>query len=74
MDIMMPDMDGLEALRELKKADVTKSIPVIVITANGHHHRAQGIGRLRRGGVSDEAFQPHAIADGNRAAGAARHG
>jgi CheY-like chemotaxis protein len=37
MDIMMPDMDGLEALRELKKGDATKGIPVIVITANGHH-------------------------------------
>jgi CheY-like chemotaxis protein len=37
MDIMMPDMDGLEALRELKKGDVTKNIPVVVITANGHH-------------------------------------
>ncbi len=37
MDVMMPDVDGLAALRELKKADATKSIPVIVITANGHH-------------------------------------
>jgi CheY-like chemotaxis protein len=37
MDIMMPDMDGLEALRELKKSDATKAIPVVVITANGHH-------------------------------------
>jgi CheY-like chemotaxis protein len=37
MDIMMPDMDGLEALRELKKGDLTKTIPVVVITANGHH-------------------------------------
>jgi CheY-like chemotaxis protein len=37
MDILMPDMDGLEALRELKKSDTTKAIPVIVITANGHH-------------------------------------
>ena len=37
MDIMMPDIDGLEALRELKKSDATKSIPVIMITANGHH-------------------------------------
>jgi two-component system chemotaxis response regulator CheY len=37
MDIMMPDIDGLAALRELKKSDVTKSIPVIMITANGHH-------------------------------------
>jgi CheY-like chemotaxis protein len=37
MDIMMPDIDGLAALRELKKADATKSVPVIMITANGHH-------------------------------------
>jgi len=37
MDIMMPDIDGLAALRELKKNDATKSIPVIVITANNHH-------------------------------------
>ena len=37
MDIMMPEVDGLAALRELKKAEATKAIPVIVITANGHH-------------------------------------
>ena len=37
MDIMMPQVDGLAALRELKKADATKAIPVIVITANSHH-------------------------------------
>jgi len=37
MDIMMPDVDGLAALRELKQADATKSIPVIVITANTHN-------------------------------------
>lgn len=36
MDVMMPDKDGLAALRELKKADATKAIPVIVITANSH--------------------------------------
>jgi len=34
MDIMMPETDGLTALRELKKDDATKSIPVIIITAN----------------------------------------
>jgi CheY-like chemotaxis protein len=34
MDVMMPKTDGLTALRELKKAEATKSIPVIVITAN----------------------------------------
>jgi CheY-like chemotaxis protein len=37
MDIMMPDIDGLAALKELKKYDGTKSIPVIMITANSHH-------------------------------------
>ena len=37
LDIMMPEVDGLAALRELKKADKTKAIPVIVITANSHH-------------------------------------
>jgi CheY-like chemotaxis protein len=37
MDIMMPDMDGLAALRELKKCDASKQIPVIMITANASH-------------------------------------
>jgi CheY-like chemotaxis protein len=36
MDVMMPEVNGLDALRELKKADATKDIPVIVITANSH--------------------------------------
>jgi CheY-like chemotaxis protein len=36
MDIMMPDTDGLAALRELQKSDATKSIPVIIITASSH--------------------------------------
>jgi CheY-like chemotaxis protein len=47
MDIMMPDMDGIEALRQLKREDATKAIPVIVITANGHHiarKEAEGCG------------------------------
>lgn len=37
MDIMMPEVDGLTALRELKKNEETKAIPVIVITAYTHH-------------------------------------
>jgi CheY-like chemotaxis protein len=34
MDIMMSEMDGLTALRQLKKAEPTKDIPVIAITTN----------------------------------------
>lgn len=33
LDIMMPNMDGFEVLRRIKSSDTTKSIPVIVLTA-----------------------------------------
>jgi CheY-like chemotaxis protein len=34
MDIMMEEMDGLSALRELKHAEATRGIPVIMITTS----------------------------------------
>jgi CheY-like chemotaxis protein len=40
MDVMMPETDGLTALRELQKSDATKSIPVIVVTANVSEYTA----------------------------------
>jgi len=33
LDIMMPDMDGIETCRRLKEQDATRDIPVIFITA-----------------------------------------
>jgi CheY-like chemotaxis protein len=41
MDIMMPQMDGLSAIREIRSDDITKDIPVIVITANPQYHLSQ---------------------------------
>jgi CheY-like chemotaxis protein len=32
LDVMMPEMGGLTALRHLKEMDATKSIPVIIVT------------------------------------------
>lgn len=35
LDIIMPEMDGLEVLKRLKENEKTKSIPVIMLTARG---------------------------------------
>ena len=40
MDVMMPEIDGLEAIRRLRKNEATKAIPVIVITANVTSYQA----------------------------------
>jgi CheY-like chemotaxis protein len=40
MDIIMNDMDGLSALRELKRNEATKPVPVVIITANVVAHHA----------------------------------
>jgi len=35
LDIMMPDMSGLEILRQLKSDPTTAAIPIILVTAKG---------------------------------------
>lgn len=37
LDLMMPDMDGWEVYQQIKAADATRSIPVIVITAKAQN-------------------------------------
>ena len=36
MDVLMPEVDGLTALRQLKQDPATRPIPVIMLTARGH--------------------------------------
>ncbi len=36
LDIMMPETDGLTALRLLKQSEATRHIPVIILTAHAH--------------------------------------
>jgi len=36
MDLLMPELDGMQALRELKQNPATAQIPVILLTSRGH--------------------------------------
>lgn len=49
MDIVMPEMDGMEVLRRLKGSDLTAQIPVIFVT--GHHDDEAEEAGLQAGAV-----------------------
>jgi two-component system phosphate regulon response regulator PhoB len=35
LDLMLPDLDGLEVCRRLKRSDRTRSVPVVIVSAKG---------------------------------------
>jgi two-component system, cell cycle response regulator DivK len=41
MDIQLPGMDGITAMKQLKAAAKTKSIPIVAITASAMTHNRQ---------------------------------
>jgi len=41
MDIMMPELDGISTMREIKRLQQTREIPIIIVTANPHYHLSQ---------------------------------
>lgn len=50
LDLMMPKMNGIEALKELKKDETTKDIKIIILTnlddKDGNLEKAKGMGAL----------------------------
>ena len=55
LDIMMPEMDGLEVLRTMRANEITRKIPVILITAaNAEEYEAKGLA----GGAVDYITKP----------------
>ena len=55
LDISMPDMDGFEALTELRKDPKTKDIPIILVSA---HHDEQEVVKGFSLGADDYVIKP----------------
>ncbi|MEN3041961.1 MAG: response regulator [Fervidobacterium sp.] len=58
LDIMMPRMDGFTVLKEMKKDETIKDIPVIVLTAKGGHNDEQIALSLGAKKVMTKPFSP----------------
>ena len=55
LDIMMPEMDGMEVLRRLKASVGARHIPVIMLTARGE---TQTIFKAEQLGMTDYLIKP----------------
>ena len=56
LDMMMPEMDGIETLRRLKDDPQTQDIPIILITAKVKGGTANGVSNLDLAGVLTKPF------------------
>jgi two-component system phosphate regulon response regulator PhoB len=58
IDWMLPDSPGTELCRQLKSADRTRRVPIVMISARGERDRSRRRLRARRRGLPREAVQP----------------
>jgi len=55
LDLMMPDMGGLEVLRQIRGSRPAAELPVIIVTAN---HESEGVVAALRAGANDYLTKP----------------
>ncbi|HHT9118210.1 MAG TPA: response regulator transcription factor [Candidatus Hypogeohydataceae bacterium YC38] len=60
LDVMMPEMDGMEVLRQLKEDDSLKHIPVIMLSAKGQRSEIE---RCLTSGAADYIVKPFSPAE-----------
>jgi two-component system chemotaxis response regulator CheY len=60
-DLNMPEMNGLELLANLKKDDLLKEIPVIIITTDGSEQRRNLVSDLGANGFIKKPFVPEEV-------------
>ncbi len=62
-DINMPNMDGLEFLRNLKNDDGLKTVPVIMVSTEGSQNKVLEAVQLGAAGYVRKPFTPDQIKD-----------
>lgn len=60
-DINMPEMNGIEMLRELKRDDLYKQIPVVFITTEGSNERMEEAKQAGASGFLKKPFLPEEL-------------
>jgi len=63
LDVSMPGLDGLEVLRQLQANAVTRSIPVVLLTARVQPEDRAKFAQAGVAGVILKPFDPIALAD-----------
>ncbi|MBW4563338.1 MAG: response regulator [Mojavia pulchra JT2-VF2] len=62
LDVMMPDMDGLTTFQKLQANQLTKHIPVILLTARGRTSDQRLFTQLGVRGIIKKPFNPQKLA------------
>ena len=60
-DIIMPNMNGLELLAEMKKDQLLQSVPVVMVTTEGSEKSVQEAMKLGASGYVKKPFLPEDI-------------
>ena len=63
LDLIMPDMDGITTLHELRKNPSTENIPVIFMTTKGMFDEFEEMKKLGALAVITKPFDPEKLAD-----------
>lgn len=58
LDIMMPEMDGIMTLNELKSQTETRNTPIILLTAKVQKHEMDSYRQIGAAGVICKPFDP----------------
>lgn len=67
LDSMMPEMNGEQTFKEMRKLEAGRVVPIVFVTAKVHEEAMRGFLELGAAGVIVKPFDPLTLADDLRA-------